>query len=794
VRPTFRLLMILPLLTLVWGEMTSANSLSDPASDSKGNTGVEPTNIDFNNDGAVDADDLISFLHHRGTVKGMGNYRVLYDFNQDDRIDHDDLIILMDAWKEQVTPVPPVTIGELLTLTGFDHLEQNTWRFECLDGADPDCTGEDRTIARGDEIEIDGKMAVPIIWGSATGEPLETLYLSMDAWPFSVLRIEKNADASRISFPGINVLPLTIESSGTPIGATSEMVEFGKEVAVSGTGSIQTTLKLGAPMSEVDYSCRQTPYALAGIAAGVIGIPGDKGELEPPPPEMLLFIGDGTVDHAMGQHRTSYEIVCNATGIEFINFSWQPNGSKFSRSYDRIPDPSPTPTPSTSPISTVAETPTVTETPTAIVTVTPTVTDTPINTLTDTPTVTQTAVDTITETPTTTETGTPTATATVTPIGNCHDESADNTTQASAFAVNPPDCVNGVIDHPDKGESWFTFTPPEDGVFHVISEVTPEGGSFDGALEIRSSDSVAPPIASRNLLSPTTFFPLTARIKGGEPTYVRFTNDGSISNDGSAETKTLYRFAPDNCPVEEEAGGITTNDTPETAEDITSATCIAGSINAMSDPIDWFKYTEPTGGVRRFLLPVRSATSTEVIIAGVFDETGAGVSCAVIDPVNISVLVVNALANTQYDMDIVTAPDSLEPFVHLDYVVRVLEPMTCSPETEENDSPGSAALITTSTCIEADIGVGVGDTVDYYRVRASNSGTLRIVVIGGHVDDTGTATVSYLDSQLRPIEQSALNDRGATSFDFGALAGEEFVVKIEQILGPLSYELRVEQP
>jgi len=306
------------------------------AAESKGNTGAEPTNIDFNGNGVVDEDDLISFLQHRGTIKGMGNYRVLYDLNRDDRINHDDLIILMDAWKEQVTPVPPMTISEVLTLTGYDDLEQNTWMFGCLDGAAPDCTGEARTMAEGPHTEIDGKQAVSIIWGSATGEPLDTLYFSRDAGPVSLLQIEKNADSSRKLF-GFNVPPQTVEMSGIPTGTASGMVEFGKEVVSSGTGSIKTSLKLGPitgePVIEGDWTTSITAVALPSGSKGLTA--GDP----------IIVMGDGTVDHTMGQTRATWELVYNDQGIQFINYCWTVDGEEQCRSYDRIPDPGPTPTP-----------------------------------------------------------------------------------------------------------------------------------------------------------------------------------------------------------------------------------------------------------------------------------------------------------------------------------------------------------------------------------------------------------------------------------------------------------------
>lgn len=373
-------------------------------------------------------------------------------------------------------------------------------------------------------------------------------------------------------------------------------------------------------------------------------------------------------------------------------------------------------------------------------------------------------------------------------FGDCRNESSDNLTQMLAFPVNPPDCVSGVIQHATKGESWFRFQPSEDGVFHVISEVTPEGGLFDGALEIRSADPLSLPIASSALISPATFFPLSAHIQGGTDTFVRFTNDGMIANDGSASTRTSYRFAPENCVEEEEAQGITTNDTYETAEVIGAATCISGSIDGLGDTVDVFSYTETAGGFFWFLIPSRSDIPSESIVATLYDEaTLTGVS-EPINPDHDTILGANSPQGSSWFLVIASASDSL------DYKVRILRPTTCLSDPEDNNLPASAVLVTASVCYQADIGVNVGDSVDYYRVQAAQTGPLRIAVIGGHFGDSNLATVSILDSELRTIQQTSVSDMAATSFDYGAVEGEEILVKIEQDFGPLYYELRVDQP
>jgi hypothetical protein len=369
--------------------------------------------------------------------------------------------------------------------------------------------------------------------------------------------------------------------------------------------------------------------------------------------------------------------------------------------------------------------------------------------------------------------------------GACRDESPANTSQAQAFAINPPDCVNGLIHPATKIESWFAYQPTEPGVFHALCDLTPLDGSFQGYFEVRGNNPSALPISFAGFSFPGGLFPLFARLNGGVPYFVRFLSGGN----GRAQTSTQYRFAPDACQEELQPNG---NNTAQLAESFGSASCVSGFVAQGGDSADYFQYTEPVGGILRFLILGSSFSSPNSnTVVSLYDAASPGVvvDTAFASPSSASFLSTNAAPNSQWIIGLVSS------FADLDYTVRALPPMTCSTETGQNDSPITASLINTASCIQGDIRVTPGDTVDYYRVRCDNAGTLRIVVVSNDHSNTGFAEAEFQDQSLRLIQLSNFSaDFGGVSFDIGALAGEEFLVCVTHPSDPFLYELRVDVP
>lgn len=367
--------------------------------------------------------------------------------------------------------------------------------------------------------------------------------------------------------------------------------------------------------------------------------------------------------------------------------------------------------------------------------------------------------------------------------GACRDETPNNLSRAQAVGINPPDCINGLIHPTDKVESWFTYQPSEDGVFHALSEVAPVDGSFLGFSEFYGSDPVAPPI-NFTVFDSAGFFPLSARLNGGQPYFVRFASGG----DGSALTSTRYRFAPDGCQEELLPDG---NNTGQLAESFGSAPCVSGFVAASGDARDFFRYTEPAGGWLRFLIAGSSSSLFTNTAVSLYNgaNLGAVVDSTFANPNSATFLYATATPNSEWVIGLDCSQEDL------DYTIRALPPMICSIDLEPNDSPIAAHFVSSSSCTQGEVGVTPGDSVDFFRVHCPNAGTLRIVVVSNDHSNNGFADVEIQDSFLRLIQLSNFAaDYGGASFDYGVVAGEEILVRIANPSDPFRYELRVEIP
>ncbi|NUN96331.1 MAG: hypothetical protein HUU16_09175 [Candidatus Omnitrophica bacterium] len=370
--------------------------------------------------------------------------------------------------------------------------------------------------------------------------------------------------------------------------------------------------------------------------------------------------------------------------------------------------------------------------------------------------------------------------------GVCRNESPTNTSQAQAFPVNPPDCVNGLIYPVTKVESWFSYQPAESGVFHVLCDMSALGSSFQGSFEARGSNPFEAPLNFSNLDYPGGFFPLFARLSGGVPYFVRFLSGG----DGSALTSTRYRFAPDGCQEEALPNG---NNSAPNAEPFGSASCVSGYVTASGDSRDYFRYTEPTGGLLRFLILGSSLSPFSNTVASLYNagNLGTEVDSTFASPSSATFLFTDAAPNSQWVIGLECTQDDL------DYTIRPLPPIACMPEMEPNNDPISMTteLILTSKCIEGEVNANPGDGVDYFRVHCNNSGPLRIVVVTNDHSNAGFAQAEFMDTLSRLVQLSVFTAGfGGASFDIGALAGEEYLVRISNLSDPFRYELRVQVP
>ncbi|MCG3195596.1 MAG: hypothetical protein GHCLOJNM_00062 [bacterium] len=207
-------------------------------------------NYDLNLDGRIDDQDLLSLLDRFGAYIGQESYSVGHDLQSDGNIDGEDLLEFQYGWRGVATRSDPISTEEFLDRTGLNDLSGKTWRFKCLLGGSEDCLGEKRTVTGGGLTEINGRMVLPIIWGSGSGEPWAILYLTMEG-DLGFLGVEKAGKPDLL--PGLTLVPQTIGISGLIPWTTSETVYPGSPVVGNETASLTYSLVKGGdtPLDQV---------------------------------------------------------------------------------------------------------------------------------------------------------------------------------------------------------------------------------------------------------------------------------------------------------------------------------------------------------------------------------------------------------------------------------------------------------------------------------------------------------------------------------------------------------------
>ncbi|MCA9434590.1 MAG: VCBS repeat-containing protein [Candidatus Omnitrophica bacterium] len=195
-------------------------------------------NPDFNSDGRIDEKDLLQLEKRIGMRFGNADYGFPYDLNLDEVIAEEDLYLFQNGWKDSGTPPEPMSGDQFRSLSGLDDFPGKTWYFECVPGGTEDCEGKLRTLTGGELIERNGRLVMPITWGSGDGEPWVKLYLTMDG-NLEFAGVEK-VDAN--NFHGFDLPPQVLTAGSIP-WTTSEMIYPG--VALASTGTI--SLNIGLP-------------------------------------------------------------------------------------------------------------------------------------------------------------------------------------------------------------------------------------------------------------------------------------------------------------------------------------------------------------------------------------------------------------------------------------------------------------------------------------------------------------------------------------------------------------------
>ncbi len=305
-------------------------------------------NPDFNKDGRVDDNDLIPLAGRVGATVGEEGYGFLYDLSVDGKIDSEDIFAWLRDWKGNGASYAPIATEDFRAMTGLDDLVGSVWRFQCLPGGSEDCQGEGRTVTGGQLMEMGGRMVMPITWGSESGEPWDTLYLTMDG-DLGFLGIEKVAQPN--GFPGIVVPPQTIGIAGLIPWTTSETIYPGTVLESTGTASLQFSFAKG--LEPLDIFClfalgifpsdEDLEDLLDAIFRIQLGGKGGTTILEKGVPTLEgpnhLVSGMGIMGVTDGVEATAnWNLLFSSEGLVLIDLCWEFMGQKKRLSFGRIFD------------------------------------------------------------------------------------------------------------------------------------------------------------------------------------------------------------------------------------------------------------------------------------------------------------------------------------------------------------------------------------------------------------------------------------------------------------------------